>query len=1126
MQEHDGKTNSAGSSLDASRKRRRLSNEQLVGAERPTATAQKRAKKTRSLLTSANAASAIEAKVAQALDNESDADDEDRSRQGKPLAPLTATMSARGSAALQTVVRTSKKEPKTALERERRKKKPLNRTNATATHAFGVGSGGDHNNSNKLRKTYSGGAHNRDQNRLARQTADAVAPSLRLIDLWSTAGPLRTSQYFWPRCNAEENDQSLVKIDWIIDYLNNMLLITESPTTLARHQLVLDYAREAGQYRREFSSLEQVTSDDPAACNINPSTVPCTDDPYKFNVGKFRAIPQQSTNIREEVKPLLASISSIRAQQMRRNQNSDKKSNRKRGTDVVSCGTMSEEEEDDDDDDDVVDKHDASGANATTQLQQTDAKKATMTVEQLTKALNLQRGQYLRMYMTQYELDHPHNMSPLHQRLFIGQLNGFLLKHTTAQLQEYTIEDVAHKVFSLEKNAVSAWSPEFIIALARQMSAYVLTLIMRIKRKDAELRYVYGESLAARLQTCLYSDRLRKIQWQVQTMMRYLLVKASAFQQGEEPVVPERPTILSVSVLAPALNNTDAYDGMTPFQRTVRRFLEECQTKGYRRRDGCIYKQVFVDGYRTNAFEPYNGEKSEIKDFVWRSPDMNFEMEMWLDQTSSGNLNDQIVKYLSNTNSPEFFPDLQRQQYVWSFKNGIYDGEQDKFWAYESDEINQHTDSPYFRTECSARYIDKEFDVDNLMSAEAYENPRLIKVEAMTRIFDSQDMSEEVRDWAWGFTGRLYFPVRMLDNYQVVFWLRGVAGTGKSTFVHAIEAPYEAGDIGFIANNIEPLFGLEPLVDKFLLVAPEVKANFSLDAAVFQTMASGDETSVARKNQVAKQIGAWRVPQVYVSNVYPRWVDSSGSIQRRVMCLIFDCVVPEAQKDTTLEDSLKAQLDALIVRACRSYRKMREIVGSGDVWHFVPNEFKLARDEVRRQTTGMALFLEEVLVLSNDDADFVDVNDLQRLHQFKYQSDGGEKGSTVFIKRLHQDLPSFHNLKVSKLDEVTRANVIRNCRLHLPKAREILDQLDWLPVLSKYFSVEEILNTSEQQQQQQQQQAALNDNNNNADFVETLQAKPSAAQVVEATTSNDNDSLGLAVAEQNFQQKHLQARKY
>jgi len=949
----------------------------------------------------------------------------------KPSRSATDSGREKGGQVTRMVIKT-KKRTRTALERELRP--PLLETAAGHGRQAAVrqrNSGSARHTAEPTGDAGAGTEHTvaATNNRFLQQSGDIAASQVRLTTLWSAQGPLRHSRYFWPNCNAEEFDQSLVKLDWIIDYIGNMTLVAQAPTTSERMRLVADYTQNPEENRQRFLELEQFADEnDIQMSDIDRDTVPCTDDPYVWNPAVFAKQRNADTKVRPELGTLTLSIEAIcnRALQRRQADGGEESSS---GSVAIDGGLAA-----------------TGGGERETHL-------------------HLLSHIYRRMHMTQYEQDHPHGMSPMHQRLFIGLLNRLPFKHTKEQLDTLDANVVAQSVFGVAAGNPAGWSIKLITAMGRQMAAYLAALGLRIKRKKAEMVYIYGEEKAAVLAN-FYHRRLKNLHWQVQRMHDLLLVQAAMFQRGNKPNIPERPSLLYTSVLAPSLNCEAVYESMSDYQRTVRRLLDECQKNGYRRCKGAIYREVIVDGYRTNAFKKH----ADIEQYVWNMPDMNLNLGQWLEQTSRGNLTRDTITYLQNCHQPEFLPDLKRQQWVWSFRNGIYDGEQDVFWRYDSEEIRTNTDSPYYRAESSARFIDKEFNDAHLMSAATRANPRLIKVDAMDRIVRAQQLGKDVVDWMWASWGRLYFPGRMRDNWQVVFWLKGVAGAGKSTLTHAIKAPYDAADIGIMQNNVETQFGLEPLYDNFLILAPEVKANFSLDSAVFQVIASNDETSVSRKGRAAVALEAWSTPCLFVSNVFPTWVDSSGSIQRRILCVLFDCVIPESEKDTSLEQQLLDNVDAIVVRACRSYNAMLKLVGTDDVWKHVPHEFKVAREQVRRDTSQMAMFLESVLVLSDQDTDFVTVEDLRVLYTSYAQKNetggGGGYGrgggqSDSFDAQLARDIPSFHDLRVSVLDEASRVTVVRGCRLHLPKACSIMTNDHYLPqensgCPSCYFTLEQM----------------------------------------------------------------------
>ena len=69
--------------------------------------------------------------------------------------------------------------------------------------------------------------------------------------------------------------------------------------------------------------------------------------------------------------------------------------------------------------------------------------------------------------------------------------------------------------------------------------------------------------------------------------------------------------------------------------------------------------------------------------------------------------------------------------------------------------------------------------------------------------------------------GRLLFRVRQHDNWEVVPFLYGAAGTGKSTFLEVVTAMHGAHQVGTISSTFEPTFGLEALHDKFVVMCRE-----------------------------------------------------------------------------------------------------------------------------------------------------------------------------------------------------------------------------------------------------------------------------------------------------------------
>ena len=68
--------------------------------------------------------------------------------------------------------------------------------------------------------------------------------------------------------------------------------------------------------------------------------------------------------------------------------------------------------------------------------------------------------------------------------------------------------------------------------------------------------------------------------------------------------------------------------------------------------------------------------------------------------------------------------------------------------------------------------------------------------------------------------------------------LVGAPNAGKSTLLNFLAAVYESEDVVIISNDMQKGFGLERMNDNTLLwLAPEVKGDFAMDQAAFQTRA-------------------------------------------------------------------------------------------------------------------------------------------------------------------------------------------------------------------------------------------------------------------------------------------------
>ena len=171
----------------------------------------------------------------------------------------------------------------------------------------------------------------------------------------------------------------------------------------------------------------------------------------------------------------------------------------------------------------------------------------------------------------------------------------------------------------------------------------------------------------------------------------------------------------------------------------------------------------------------------------------------------------------------------------------------------------------------------------------------------------------EVQVFVYVFMGRMLHALGTFDSWQIIFFLKGRGGSGKSTAAHICSQFFNRSDVGILSNNIESKFGLQNLVDKYMFICFEVKKNFSLDQADFQSLVSGEDISVARKNTSTKE-QKWTLPGLMCGNEAPGYMDSQGSLTRRLAIVNFKYGVAERDCKPDLLREILNELKAQYVQ--------------------------------------------------------------------------------------------------------------------------------------------------------------------------------------------------------------------
>lgn len=410
---------------------------------------------------------------------------------------------------------------------------------------------------------------------------------------------------------------------------------------------------------------------------------------------------------------------------------------------------------------------------------------------------------------------------------------------------------------------------------------------------------------------------------------------------------------LSVSADPDCLHDTflttQQLEEFTPYQRSLYTLLNELNQKGYRRYMGnCMEQLETEDGFFSRAWKPV----CTVKEFCYGVAQMEDKLELWKDLTTKGSGFNDATRYLENCVSGKF-PDIKKTRYAWSFKNGIFIGKEfvggtseyaSRFYAYGTREFATLDPSIV-----SAKYFDQDFPDYTGVPWQEIPTPHF------DSILKYQGFADDVKLWTYVFSGRGCFDLNDLDGWQVITFFKGVARSGKSTLVtRVLKKFYENVDVRVLSNNIEAKFGLSSIVDSLMFLAPEIKGDLSLEQAEFQSIVSGEDVSVAVKNQQARNL-VWKTPGFLAGNEVPHWKDNSGSILRRLVTWNFGKQVHNA--DTHLDRKLEAELPLILQKCVRAYLDYARRYGHMDVWNVLPPYFKKIQDALAKNVSTLTHFM-------------------------------------------------------------------------------------------------------------------------------------------------------------------------
>lgn len=277
-------------------------------------------------------------------------------------------------------------------------------------------------------------------------------------------------------------------------------------------------------------------------------------------------------------------------------------------------------------------------------------------------------------------------------------------------------------------------------------------------------------------------------------------------------------------------------------------------------------------------------------------------------------------------------------------------------WKTNDDEDTPYTITPPRSDDVAVKFLDTKFRFRILPEDEAVFDPLSIQLPELEQIMTVQELDDDSQKWFLIMFARLFFPVRY-DGWQVVFFIKGRAGSGKSTLAQIVRDFYPSSCVTTLSSNIEQKFGLSAIYKGLVCVCAEVRSEFGLDQAEWQSCISGEEVQINIKNKTAIP-HKWTTPFFFLGNELPNYKNASGSVDRRFFLFEFNKKVRNSDPHLLLK--LKRNIDLFQRKSVALYHAALREHGDRDIWAngVVGSQLTTWRDGVKLQTDALYSFLK------------------------------------------------------------------------------------------------------------------------------------------------------------------------
>ena len=189
--------------------------------------------------------------------------------------------------------------------------------------------------------------------------------------------------------------------------------------------------------------------------------------------------------------------------------------------------------------------------------------------------------------------------------------------------------------------------------------------------------------------------------------------------------------------------------------------------------------------------------------------------------------------------------------------------------------------------------------------------------------------------------GTYFFPRLGKDNLEMVLWLYGQTGTGKTTVINEFfQGIYGSEHMSTVPTNIEPVFGISAILqmhEVFVAFVNEITADTSFPHGLFMTLVTDPCVRAAIKFKESMEFSP-EFKLFLTSNKIPLWPDQGstasepGNTTRRIFFVMFLNQLASTMTQTKFRQFMQRDICKIFLRVLMCHSALLKCFGVKEFW--------------------------------------------------------------------------------------------------------------------------------------------------------------------------------------------------